>query len=978
MLRDVFYYGKKPNAHPREKFATDLADARKQCTTKHFWIINEYCDYRSFDWDFDFEFLPDEDVWAENHNNVWPSYHQKDSGTWLCSKEHSNIIIYRADVDPIKRKNEISKHWVFIDKVDIEKFDFSWHPDPTDPPYIYIWGNKWIPVEIKNTLEYHVPGATNTKYMGTVEVLPFMDRWKELIPVDKSKFDFTWRPHPYDPPYIYVFGNQWYDVSLEPTLEYHAPGSTDKKYITDIVAHTKPDMDNWVITYQVADFDYSWRPHPYDPPMIYQFGTLLDDIHLKDGPVYNAPNNDGTIVYLDNKLATKSKVVYPKYYIDNTLDELIEQHPNEIFWALRKNINYDNFDFSWTPTKENVIHINVFGSPDSETTQTYFVNSEMISRGFKSLNFIENKSLDDEYLATLFKPIDVFFVDKSNKESSERFEQLKQRFPNIQKTRYLNTWVDTINRCLNKCTTELCWILNSELDYTNFDFGYYPNPWQMKMVHMFGTQWSHWGTTFIVNKETFAEDTKHIKIIEHLSNINFVKKSKARITSCLHDIYFIDHGNDESSLLFEELKQRSLNVNYIKYDTDYLKTFKTLIENIPIRKDHYIWVCSSICKYDNFDFTYICDPFSFEQFHVFPSDRQKYGDTFFVNVNKLRTLINKLSKLDDLEKINFNATLRPTRLPCPTFVNDSDTHTDFVKFEHNFPYAIFVTEDNQNLNIKDDEPISLWSEESKNIVVTSEGASRVVIPKEAASYVKKELYDYPYIITPNKLKQSNPLDIVFLSNGEKGADENYEHLLNATKGLPNRVVRVDGVNGRVAAYHAAAEASNTNWMFTVFAKLKVDAEFDWNWQPDRMQVPKHYIFYATNPVNGLRYGHQAMIAYNKKLTLANTGSGLDFTLDNEHEVVRINSGVAVFNTDEWSTWRTAFREALKLKHDISNISKYRLMQWTSKAEGDFAQYSLDGANHAVEYYEEVNGDIDKLKLSYDWPWLRAYFDSKYK
>jgi len=35
MLRDVFYYGSKPNVHSREKFATSLEDARKQCTTEH-------------------------------------------------------------------------------------------------------------------------------------------------------------------------------------------------------------------------------------------------------------------------------------------------------------------------------------------------------------------------------------------------------------------------------------------------------------------------------------------------------------------------------------------------------------------------------------------------------------------------------------------------------------------------------------------------------------------------------------------------------------------------------------------------------------------------------------------------------------------------------------------------------------------------------------------------------------------------------
>jgi hypothetical protein len=60
----------------------------------------------------------------------------------------------------------------------------------------------------------------------------------------------------------------------------------------------------------------------------------------------------------------------------------------------------------------------------------------------------------------------------------------------------------------------------------------------------------------------------------------------------------------------------------------------------------------------------------------------------------------------------------------------------------------------------------------------------------------------------------------------------------------------------------------------VFAKLEVSSMFDWSWQPDRLQEPKHYIFHALNPVNGLEYGHQAMIAYNKKLVLANTAPRL--------------------------------------------------------------------------------------------------------
>jgi hypothetical protein len=1445
MLRDVFYYGSKPNVHPREQFAENLADARQKCTTEHFWIINEFCDYRNFDWDFDFELLPDEDVWAEDHNNVWPSQHQKDSGTWLCPKESSDLIIYRGDVDPVKRKNERTSNWVLLDNIDDTKFDFSWHPDPTAPPYIYKWGCKFFPAELKHVLEYHVDGATQEKYMTSIaELLPNNDCWIEHQPIDKAKFDMSWRPNPMDPPFIYIWGNKYIDGTLKPTLEYHAPGATDKKYMPNIIevlpewdkwvevqavdknsfdfswrpdprepayiytwgnkyiavedrptleyhcdgaverkymddivpvlpewerwkilqkidmnsfdflwrpdpkeppfiytwgnkyiaaelkptleyrcegaterkymtndiivlpewdkwvevqavdknsfdfswrpdprepayiytwgnkwidaelrptleyhcdgatepkymgndvtvmpesarwkivqkilpdsfdftwrpdpreppytyvfgnefydaikmptimynmpggaeikymhditaklagdkglyehledaeledyswlpdpdsppyiyawgnqwnkpedkisvqftvpgatqykymeqrAIRKPNMSCWEIPDQLAlsSFDFSWEPNPKDPPYVYQFGTqwqktggpkyvLADATETKyidvtkatrlpnpsnfytiidrnitdfdyswhpdeteepyiyvfgnqwysaekeptieyrlsgattkkyvtdlvatlspdmtnwetpdnididnfdfswypdpdspayiyqfgtqldnaDGPRYITPNNTGEIVYLERvNVAETLEIAVGQYYIETTLDDLVNEHPNEVFWALRKNINYDTFDFSWQPSSlRDLEYVQVFGSVDSELTQTYYVSAKNYLRGNKDFKFVEELSLDDIALPNIFVKPDMFFVDRSNPESAARFEALKAKYgTRIQKTRYLNSWVDTINRCINRSTTELLWVLNSELDYTNFNFEYYPNPWQMQMVQVFGTQWSHWGTTFMVNRETFAEDTKYIKIIEHLSNLNFVKDIRANATKCSHDIVVIDHGNKETSNVVSTLQTKAPDrtVTTTKYNNSYLDTLKDIIKRLPEKKEHFIWVCSSVCDYTDFDFTYIIDPFARDSLHVFPSGKQKFGDTFFIDVNNAREVIGELEQLEDFTKVNYNGAVKANRLPEPIIVISDDTHTNSIDKITDFPYATLITSDNADIGKADIEPMNLWSAETKNIYVTSTGATRIVVPKEAKAHVTKELYEYPYIKRAPKLALSKPLDIVFLSNGETGAEENYEHLLNITKNLPNRVVRVDGVNGRAAAYHAGAEASETPWMFTVFAKLKVSPKFDFNWQPDRMQVPKHYIFHAKNPVNGLTYGHQAMIAYNKKLTLANNGKGLDFTLDDEHEVVPLISGTALYNTDEFSTWRTAFREVIKLRADDSDVSKERLDAWLNKADGDFAQYSIKGALDADEYYDEVAGDFDRLKLSYEWAWLREKFD----
>jgi len=1220
MIRDVFYYGNKPNVHPREQHAHSLDDAREKSTTEHFWIINENTDYTNFDWDFDFEFLPDEDVWTKDYNNAWPSLTNQDSGTWLCPKEPVDTTIYRQDVKPLRviynywkiyqlidtdkfdlswqpdpydppyiyvwgnkdtpaeEKPTLEYHvpgakdkkymgivdilpdpiewdrwkqydvvqnfdfnwkpdpydppyiyvwgnkdtpaqvsptleyytpgakdkkymgivelgvqkdrwksydvvqnfdftwrpdpydppyiyvwgnkdtpaeekptleyytpgakdkkymgvvelgvqkdrWKQYDVVDATKFDLTWRPDPYDPPYIYVWGNKYTPAEEKPTLEYYTPGATDRKYMGIVELAPQFDRWVKhdvidenfdfswrpdpnlheppyiyvwgnkytpaevsatleyhvpgaterkymgnvelgtdysrwniLIPIDKTQFDFTWRPDPnlHEPPFVYVFGNKWNDSGTEPTVEYIVPGATVRKYMDNLVATTLADMQYWTITNPDDNdtFDFSWRPNPHSPAQIYQWN--------ENGPRYTVPGAT-TVVLMERTENNKRKPI-SKYQIETTLEDLIEKHSNEVFWALNPDLNYDKFDFTWKPNDQNFMHINVFGNEQTKNTQTYYINGPLYRLGHREYNYIQEQQVEIE------SNLDMFFIDRGNRGSLEQYETLKLQYPNLQKTRYLNTWVDTITRCCKKSKTKLFWVLTSEVDYTRFSFDFYPSPWQYNMLHVFGTQWTHWGNTYLANRDTFEEHTKYVKTVEHLNIINFVKIKRTRAIDCLYDVILIDHGNSETSAVQTLLESRTKqNVTVVKYNSSYNETLKDIAKLLPEYREQYVWITSSVCDYAKFDFTYICDPYAREQLHVFPSNLQKYGDTFFANVTKLRE--------DTDPSINFNQHQRLTRLAAPKFVLDSDSQTDSTLVEYDFPYAIFVTADNKDITNEDNEPISLWDNESKNILVTTTGASRIIVPREAKQHVKKEMYDYPYIKTQSRLTRSRPLDIIFLSNGETVSDDNYKHLLSIAKDKSNRIIRVDGVNGRVASQHAAANASKTNWYFLVNGKLRVNEKFDFNWQPDRLQIAKHYIFLATNPVNKLEYGHQAIVANNKILTLNTVVTGLDFTLDSEHEVVNINSGIGMYNTSVWDTWRTSFRETIKLSNVTDDESSNRLTAWLTIGEGEFGKYSIQGAQDAANYYKSVDGDFDKLMLSYDWEWLKDYYNRLYQ
>ena len=965
---------------------------RKPCMTN--WIVPNNINDTGFD--YSWEPSPADPPFIYQFGTQW----QKTGGPRYVVEgaiEIKYISVQKVKILPNK------ENFIISDNIVVADFDYSWHPDDTDEPYIYVFGNNYYPAEVMPTIKYAapiIPRLSSGKPIGQIkyvnDIIATLNENKTnwIIPedIDQTKFDFSWVPHPNEEPYIYKFGTQHqktggpqYIPSTIPRLSSGAPIG-QIKYVDGIKAKKLPNQKYWNIpsNIDVTTFDFSWHPDDTSPPVIYQFGTLLD---RNNGPRYTHPDvRDEVIVYLERiekeieeVIEETIEVVFPKYYISTTLEDLVKEHPNEMFWALNPNLDYSDFDFNWRPnidrSQYESEYVHAFGSSESENTQTYLVNSAMWEKGFRELNWVIDKKLDDETLFKMFKKSDMFFVDRSNSESQIRFEKLKSKYPNIQKTRYLNSWVDTINRCINRASSNLCWILNSELDYSNFDFDYYPNPWQMKMVHVFGTQWSHWGTTFMVNRDSFAEDTKWIKIIEHLNNLNFVKDRTAIADNNVYDIYVVDHGNKETATVVNQLTNKASGkaVNTIKYTENYLLTFRNLLRQLPEKKEHYIWLCSSICDYSTFDFSYICDPFAREQLHVFPSDKQKLGDTFLVNINKLRELIDNMTLLNEYNKINYNQHQTVKRLEPPTIITNYDSHVLSVMEDFDFPYAVFLSEDNKDLKVTDDEPISLWSSDTKNIVITSTGGTRIIVPKEAKNYVDTQLYDYPYIKKASRLVPSNVLDIVFLSNGEPNADENYENLLKLTRGLPNKVTRIDGINGRVAAYHKTAEVSQTSWYFVVWGKLFVNPKFDWSWQPDRLQIPKNYIFHAKNPLNGLVYGHQAVVAYNKKLALSTKGNQLDFTMESPHQVVPILSGTANYNSDAWTTWRTAFRECIKLRYDNTEESKNRLKIWLTKADGDFADFSIQGANDAIEYFDNVDGEYSKLKLSYEWEWLRAKF-----
>jgi hypothetical protein len=497
---------------------------------------------------------------------------------------------------------------------------------------------------------------------------------------------------------------------------------------------------------------------------------------------------------------------------------------------------------------------------------------------------------------------------------------------------------------LTRLPSQENWTVPDQFDPDSFDFSWHPDTTEPGYVYQFGTQ----------HQRTGGPEYR----VAGATDLKFCDQVRGSVKSGATPIIEINHMDGHAG-------QVPGTISTVRYFDNY----KDILTRIANTSEHeYIWIVSSICDYTNFDFSWHPELWQNTMLHVFASSGEKFGDTFYMHVPSFRKRIGQFELLDWYD-VNFVGPGVPRR-PIPVIQHTYDTHVEAIKtMDWTGPLAVFST-DNQVGEIP---TVPLWREKTKTIVPLSAGASKVIVPKTAVPYIKTQAYEYPYIDrTQRHMSTDTPLDIVFIDNGEPRAEVNFTHLNSETYNLLNRVHRSSGVNGRVAAYQAAAELSQTPWFFAVFAKLRVNPMFDWAWQPDRLQEPKHYIFHAFNPTNGLVYGHQAMIAYNKELVLSNTGVGLDFTLDSAHEVVPVLSGTAEYADTPWMAWRTAFREVLKLKGSNDVESQYRLNRWCANGEGANAQWSSIGAQDALEYYDAVGGDFVELKKSYDWAWLASY------
>ena len=437
----------------------------------------------------------------------------------------------------------------------------------------------------------------------------------------------------------------------------------------------------------------------------------------------------------------------------------------------------------------------------------------------------------------------------------------------------------------------------------------------------------------------------------------------------MYDIIFIG----EKNIYWKELKQR--------FPT--LKTASTVADAKRICITKMFWVVwPDIIVNDDFNFDYQPDAWSTDYVHVFKNNK------FYDGIS----LIPKDATIADRELqhrffVNKKEIDVQTSRPRPYDVFNVDTYEDYLQaietstteMFYIIPPTVTVCKD----FMFDDyfEHSNTFDRRINHVFLNGEYHDGVVLCSKKLKISKRE-WHFKFIAGKKEnntvASVPNPYDVVFISYQEPDADTNYANLL---KKVP-MAKRVHGVKGIHQAHIQAAMLCNTPMFWIVDGDAKIVDDFNFDYQVPAWQYNHVHVWRSKNPVNGLVYGYGGIKLFPRQETIDMDTSKPDMTtsISDKFVAVKTVSNITGFNTGEFETWKSAFRECCKLSSKVIDRQKdvetnKRLKIWTSIGrDKPFGEYALRGAKAGMLYGTTHKGDVAALKKINDFEWLQEQFD----
>jgi hypothetical protein len=546
---------------------------------------------------------------------------------------------------------------------------------------------------------------------------------------------------------------------------------------------------------------------------------------------------------------------------------------------------------------------------------------------------------------------DIFFLGDSN----SRWENFKSRYP---KSQLVNKQI-TISELKSKTFTSMFWVVRDDFIVNeNFNLdSYRVTKWDDKFVHVF-------------KNRNFYDGLCLIPKSLNISNKEF------------------DHR------FFVDKKQIDIIAsNPVPFQKFYIDSYEEYLNAADLSSTDMFWaIWNDIIVEENFDFTYYVpyyDSFHRNITHVFKNHSYYDGVCLFSKKTKVSKKEIKYRFFTEKKEIDI---ISSHPKPYDRFV--IDTYEDYLKAKELSSTEMFWVI-GKEIEITNNDIFDIYFshhnfyDRNENHVFkhrfrNEDTYNGVMLLSKNKPLTAKEI-NYRFLIEKKQhevlASKMKPYDIVFISYNESNADENYEVLL---KRFP-RSKRIHGVKGIHQAHIEAAKLVESGMFWVVDGDAAIEETFNFDYEVSRYELDIVHVWKSRNPINDLIYGYGGVKLLPKNLTLSMDVNSADMTtsISKRFKPMPDVSNLTSFDTDPFNTWKSAFRECVKLSSktisgQLDKETEERLDIWCSIGKDKkFGNYAIDGAIEGRRYGEENKSNIESLKKINDFEWLKFQFDRLY-
>jgi hypothetical protein len=532
---------------------------------------------------------------------------------------------------------------------------------------------------------------------------------------------------------------------------------------------------------------------------------------------------------------------------------------------------------------------------------------------------------------------DIIFL--GNKD--ETFYKLKSKFPMIKNA-------ESFDLAKKKALTKFFWIIWPDTILSDtFNFDYVPDQWSNNYVHIFKNGSYYDGIVLVPKKIEVTQKEIDYRFFRDKKEVDIVASTPAP-----YEIFRLNS--------YEEY------LNAIETSTTDM--FWVVWNDIEVKQDF---------KFDYYIPVY--DSFHRQITHVFKNGEYYDG---IVLCSKHSLISEREFKYRFITNKKEHDTVASD--PCAYDKIIVNTYEEFCELRLKVSTDFFYVIPN-DVEVKWDFNYHIPYYERDNIHVFKNGKYHdgVFLIHKNKTLAQRE-FDYKFFVNKKEIditvSTPKPYDIVFISYNEPNADDNYSMLAQRF----SRVKRIHGVKGIHQAHIKAAELCTSTMFWVVDGDAQLLETFKFNYQTPKWQQDQVFVWRSINPINDLEYGYGGVKLLPRTLTLNMDLTKPDMTtsISDKFKAVEEVSNISAFNTDEFSTWRSAFRECCKLasktiKGQIDEETDERLARWCSAYGRDrlFGDYSISGARAGRKYGNDNFNKPDKLVLINDFDWLKEQFDA---